>query len=797
MKEKVRNTELEQGYRVADSSGIPVPSRLQVLEYLDQKNRPVSLKAICAHFKIDDDAIEALSGRLERLRKYGNVLMDRKQRYGLPEKMDMIVGRVVGHPKGFGFVIPDQGGDDLYLHHNQMRKVLHGDRVLARTRSIDNRGRKEGVVVEVLVEQSREIIGHFHLESGIGFVEPDDKRYGRDISIPAAGFNEARDGDIVVARILKHPVEHRHTVGEITEVVGRSLAPGMETEIALRKHEIPHAWPEKVSEQLHSMEATLHQVQPDPSRKDIRNLPLVTIDGIDAKDFDDAVYCEAVKTGWRLVVAIADVSHYVRAGSAMDDEAFKRGNSVYFPNRVVPMLPEQLSNGICSLMPMEDRYCMVCDMQISKSGEITQYEFYPGLMHSRARLTYDLVSTIVVDKDENQRKAWQEVAPFLDQLYQLSLCLRKKRESRGAVEFDFPEPFVEFDESKRIRRISARLRNDAHRLIEECMLAANVSAAEFLQKHRGNNAVYRNHEGPDADSLVELRKFLSGLGLKLGGGDQPEAMHYSDLVESVATRSDIAGVVQSVLLRSLSQAVYSTEQLGHFALAYPIYSHFTSPIRRYSDLVVHRQIKHILDAVKKGKIGPEGVSIGQVGENCSFTERRADDATRDVISWLKAEFMQEKVGEEFDGVISGVKEFGIFVQLKDIFVDGLVHVTSLGNDYYHFDPVRFQLQGEHEKQRFRLGDSVRVRVVRVDLEEAKIDFELVPDSMSTRKIKKGHKSVNPSDRADSPKRKAKANAKAKAKPKPKPGAKKDGNAGKRKNKAYGKNRDSSRNRRKN
>jgi ribonuclease R len=788
MNVKTKITELKQGYRVADSSGIPVPSRLQVLEYLTHTNRPASLQAICKHFQIDnDDAVKALSGRLERLGKYGNVLIDRKQRYGLPEKMDMIVGRVVGHPKGFGFVIPDQGGDDLYLHHNQMRKVLHGDRVLARTRSIDNRGRKEGVVVEVLVEQSREIIGHFHLESGIGFVEPDDNRYARDISIPTAGFNQARDGDIVVARILKHPVEHRHTVGEIIEVVGRRLAPGMETEIALRKHEIPHTWPEKVSEQLLSMEATLHQVKTDPSRKDIRDLPLVTIDGIDAKDFDDAVYCAPVKSGWRLVVAIADVSHYVQVASAMDDEAYKRGNSVYFPNRVVPMLPEQLSNGICSLRPMEDRYCMVCDMQISTNGEILQYKFYPGLMHSRARLTYELVNTIVVDKDENQRKSWQEVTPFLDQLYQLSLCLRKKREIRGAVEFDFPEPFIEFDENKRICRISARQRNDAHRLIEECMLAANVSAAEFLQKHRGSNAIYRNHEGPDADSLVELRKFLSGLGLKLGGGDRPEAMHYSDLVESVATRSDIAGVVQSVLLRSLSQAVYSTDQLGHFALAYPIYSHFTSPIRRYSDLVVHRQIKHVLDGTQKGKIGPVDVNIGQVGENCSFTERRADDATRDVISWLKAEFMQEKVGEEFDGVISGVKEFGIFVQLKDIFVDGLVHVTALGNDYYHFDPLRYQLQGEHEKQRFRLGDSVRVRVVRVDLEEAKIDFELVSESISRKEKKKSVGNSNSRDRVKSPKPKAKART----------GGKKNGNSRKQKGKVRRKPREKSKNRKKN
>ncbi len=724
------------GFRVAASSGIAVPARMQILEFLRVTNQPCSLEKICSHFGLQQpEGIRALSGRLERMKKNGYVLVDRKTRYGLPEKMDIVAGRVIGHARGFGFVIPDMGGEDLYLHHNQMRKVLHGDRVLAKTRAIDSRGRKEGVVVEVLVDKHREIVGHFHVESAIGFVEPDDVRFARDISIPKNKFNGAKSGDIVVVRISKHPVEHQHAVGEVIDVLGQDLAPGMETEIALRKHDIPHRWPVEVEQQLKSMGDLLHNVRPHKNRIDIRELPLVTIDGVDARDFDDAVYCEKAGSGWRLIVAIADVSHYVRPDSALDREAYNRGNSVYFPNRVVPMLPESLSNGICSLKPDEDRYCMVCDMQVNKPGEVKDFRFYPGLMRSKARLTYELVNAIVSEKDKNQRDSWRSIAGHLDHLYELSLCFRQRREIRGAVEFEFPEPYIQFDDQKRIRRISARQRNEAHRLIEECMLAANVCAAEFLRTHKGYDAIYRNHAGPDADALVDLRKFLSGLGLNLGGGNNPQARDYSKLVASVSSRTDIAGVVQSVLLRSLNQAVYSAEQLGHFALAYPVYSHFTSPIRRYCDLVVHRQVRQILDGGESREFAPSGIGTGQIGEHCSFTERRAEDAVRDVIAWLKAEFMQQKVGEEFNGLISGVREFGIFVQLSEIFVEGLVHVTALGNDYYHFDPARFQLQGERSNQRFRLGDKVRVRVVRVDMDEAKIDFELVSEAAVADKAK--------------------------------------------------------------
>ena len=653
-----------------------------------------------------------------------------------------VTGTVIGHANGFGFVRPDQGGEDLYLHDRQMRKVLHGDRV--RARRVNYQGREEAAIVEVLQTTGREIVGHFFKESGVGIVEPDDSRFARDISVAKGKFNGADDGDVVVVRITRHPIEHHHAVGEVIEVVGRDLAPGMETEIAIRKHELPHVWSEETNMEIAALGDSLKFVQHDSRRVDLRQLPLVTIDGEDSRDFDDAVYCESINRGWRLIVAIADVSHYVRTDSALDREAFNRGNSVYFPNRVIPMLPEALSNGICSLNPGEDRFCMVCDMSISRRGEITDYRFYPATMQSRARLTYGIVNAIVSDKDQTRREQWKEIAPHLDRLYSLYRVLRSRRES---IDFEIPEPFIEFDDKKRISRITARPRNEAHRLIEECMLAANVSAAQYLQIHYRNDSVYRNHNGPDIDGLDDLKRFLGGLGLTLGGGDDPQARDYAILVDSIAGRNDIAGVVQSVLLRSLSQAVYSTEQTGHFALSFPIYTHFTSPIRRYADLVVHRRIKQVISGSSTKIVAPTGVSFDRIGEQCSFTERRADNASYDVIAWLKAEFMLERVGEEFGGTISGVKEFGIFVQLDQIFVDGLVHVSALGNDFYHYDPVRIQLEGEHDGQRFRLGDKVRVTVTRVDMDQAKIDFGLVPAEQSETKTGKSGSARRASNKA--------------------------------------------------
>ncbi len=715
------------GYRPADDSGVPVPSRFLLIEFLSDLGRPATFQAICHHFNLaGKEAKRALSSRMDRLQKQGVVIIDRKGRIALPDKMGAFTGRVIGHANGFGFVRPDQGGEDLYLHHRQMRKVLHGDHVLAKLKSVDARGRKEGVIVEVMVDLDREIVGHYHYQSGVGFVEPDDSRFARDIAIPAEHIGAAQSGDIVVVKIIRHPVQHHHAVGRISHIMGSELAPGMETDIAIRKHEIPNQWPREVDTQLEKSSEKFHIAELTKDRRDIRDLPLVTIDGEDARDFDDAVYCKPNQHGWRLVVAIADVSHYVKVNSALDREAYNRGNSVYFPNRVVPMLPELLSNGICSLNPAEDRCCLVCDIQISHAGSVEEYSFYPGLMHSRARLTYTNVSKIVDNKDIEERKKWHHVVPHLDDLYALYRVLEKQRSKRGTINFEFPEPLIHFDANQRIDSVSIRDRNISHRIIEECMLAANVCAGKFIQQHFSDAGIYRNHGGPDGEAIADLQAFLKGIGLHLEGESNPRAGDYAKLLNQAMKRPEIYSVVQTVLLRSLSQAVYSSEQLGHFALAYPVYTHFTSPIRRYPDLVVHRLIRNVIDG-KQRRVAPDQNSIGEIGEYCSFTERRAEDATRDVISWLKAEFMQDKVGQEYTGVISGVKEFGVFIQLDDIFVDGLVHVTALGNDYYRFDPLNFQLVGERSGRRFRLGDKMKVRVGRVDLDMARIDFELTSD----------------------------------------------------------------------
>jgi ribonuclease R len=706
--------------REAQKYEFPVPSREIILAHLGGQGEPMSFKRLAADLGVEGERDqESFSRRLRAMERDGQLLKNRRGRYGLLQKMDMIRGRVLGHADGFGFLVPEDGGEDLFLSPREMHQVLHGDRVVARVAGVDQRGRQEGTIVEVLERAHKTLVGRYVAESRVGFLVPADKRINQDIVIPLGEEGGAHDGQIVVVAILDYPTQRNQAVGKVIEVLGDHMAPGMEIEVAIRMHELRNTWPDVLQGEVSGLAPTVPE-RAKEGRVDLSDLPLVTIDGEDARDFDDAVYCERSGKGYRLVVAIADVSAYVRPGTALDQEAILRGNSVYFPNYVIPMLPEILSNGLCSINPQVDRLCMVCDMRISARGKIEEHRFYEGVMRSHARLTYSKVAAMLVDGDAALRHEYAALLPHLEQLYALYQILHKARVTRGAVDFELPETRIIYDAQRKIEKIVPLQRNDAHRLIEECMLAANVSAAEFLAEH-GIPVPYRIHAGPTEEKLVALREFLSELGLDLGGGTEPTAQDYANLLAAVEGRAD-ARLIHTVMLRSLSQAVYSPDNIGHFALGFPNYLHFTSPIRRYPDLLVHRAIK---DVLHKRPAAHSLAAMQSLGEQLSMTERRADDATRDVLRWLKTEYMLDKVGEEFDGIISGVANFGIFVELSEVFVDGLVHVTALGNDYYHFDAGKHRLMGERTRSVFRLGDAVRVRVVKVDLDEAKLDFELV------------------------------------------------------------------------
>ena len=505
------------------------------------------------------------------------------------------------------------------------------------------------------------------------------------------------------------------------------MAPGLEIDMAIRAHDLPMEWSPLIDEMVAKLSPEVPE-EAKEGRIDLRQMPLLTIDGEDSMDFDDAVYCEPSEGGgWRLVVAIADVSHYVEEGSALDAEARERGNSCYFPGRVLPMLPEELSNGLCSINPDVDRLCMVCDMGIDKRGELQDYRFYPALMRSHARMTYNKVNAIVVERDGPLCKEYDAVRPHLENLYSLFKVLHERREERGAIDFDTTETRIVFGAGKKIDRIVPTVRNDAHKLIEECMLMANVATARFLSEAK-IPSLYRDHDRPKPEKLTALREFLSELGLNLKGGDKPEARDYGELLSSIKERPD-AHLIQTVMLRSMSRAAYTPENKGHFGLAFDAYTHFTSPIRRYPDLLIHRAIRHVISGKPIDEFRYSTEDMLLMGEHCSMTERRADEATRDAMDWLKCEFMVDKVGEKFEGVISSVTGFGIFVELKDIYVEGLVHVSAFKNDYYHFDAAHHRMVGERTHKIYRLGDPIEVLVTRVDLDDKKVDFDLVPDEV--------------------------------------------------------------------
>jgi ribonuclease R len=701
----------------------PIPSREEVLTVLRDRGRPVPGKELMKALGLPSQRQQdAMRTRLQAMIRDGQIIANRKSEYCLIDRIPLVVGRVIGHRDGYGFVVPEEGGDgDIYLAPRQMREVMHGDRVAVRIKGLDNRGRPEGSLVEVLERNTREVVGRFARESGVGFVIPDNARLTHMVAIPPRQTHRARPGEIVVAEILEQPGKGSQPVGKIIEVLGAADAPGIETEVAIRAHDIPFRWPEDALAQAEALGSRVAPAE-KRDREDLRSVPLVTIDGADAKDFDDAVFCEPAGSGWRLLVAIADVSHYVRPDTALDNEARDRGTSVYFSRRVVPMLPESLSNGLCSLNPRVDRLCMACEMHVDADGQVTVSRFFEGLMRSHARLTYDEVAAAMVEGDEKARRRIGELRPHLDHLFAVYKSLSAARRRRGAIDFDIPEVGFAFDRHGRIARAVPRRRNDAHRVIEECMIAANVEAARFLRKRR-IPTLFRVHPGPDVDRLEDLAMFLEAYGVKMPRRDKLEPKHYRQIVDQIAGRPDEA-LIETVLLRSLSQAVYTPANEGHFGLALTEYAHFTSPIRRYPDLLVHRAIRHCLRGGGAGGFLYDRPTLDRLGTHCSSTERRADDATREALDWLKCEFMRDKIGEQFDVLVTGVTDFGLFVQIAELQIEGLVHVTSLGADYFRRDAVHRRLLGDRTGQSFQLSDRLAVRVARVDLEERKIDFEL-------------------------------------------------------------------------
>ena len=716
----------------------PIPSREFILQIIRTHNAPMTKEEIFVALGITDETRqEAMRRRLRAMENDGQLVFTKRKCYALPEKLDLLKGMVIGHREGFGFLQVEGKKEDFFIPNVQMQKVMHGDYVLAQPNGFDRKGRPEVRIVRVLEANKKQIVGRFFIEQGIGYVMPDDSRITRDILIPDNARFGARMGQVVVVELHPRTAPFFQPIGKITEVLGDNMAKGMEVEIAIRKHDIPHSFPSAVEKQLKKWAEDVPE-EAKRGRVDLRDLPLVTIDGEDARDFDDAVFCQKQGKGWKLWVAIADVSYYVRPKSALDTEAYNRGNSVYFPNRVVPMLPEKLSNGLCSLNPQVDRLCMVCEMTISAKGKMTDYQFYEAVMNSHARLTYNKVAKIL-EKDTALCERYASLVPHLQDLHDMYQALVKARQQRGAIEFETIESKFIFNALGRIERIEPVVRNDAHKIIEECMILANIASANFMEKHQ-EPALYRIHAVPSEEKLTAFRSFLAECGLSLSGGNKPTPMDYAQLLEQIKPRPDHE-LIQTMLLRSMSQAVYSADNIGHFGLALEEYAHFTSPIRRYPDLTLHRGIKYLLAKQKGSKrkttdTGGYHYQLEEMdlfGAHCSSSERRADDATREVADWLKCEYMQDHVGEEFDGVISSVTGFGFFVRLNDLFIDGLVHISGLANDYYLFDMPKQRLIGENSGMIFRLGDAVKVRVEAVSLEQKQIDFSLISSERKPRR----------------------------------------------------------------
>lgn len=784
--------------REAERYDNPVASREMILQTLQELGRPLTREQLAQHFGLfDPEREEALRRRLIAMSRDGQLISNRRGAYQPITETELLRGRVQANKDGYGYFIPDDGSEDLILSSREMRQLFDGDIIQVRVSGFDHKGRREAAVVKVEVRRYQHLVGRYREDNGLGYLLPDNPRITQELVVQPGGLSASPD-QFVVLEITQYPTARELGMGKIIEVLGDFMAPGMEIDIALRNYDIPHVWPAAVQAEASQLSPVVdEQDKCSPGRQDIRHLPLITIDGEDAKDFDDAVFAQRRRGGgYRLVVAIADVSHYVRPDSALDTEARARGNSVYFPGFVVPMLPEVLSNGLCSLNPHVDRLCMVCDMTFSRAGRMTSHSFYPGVMHSQARTTYTQVAQFLEQPESSEALALAErwstpVQESIYVLYELYTLLRKVREARGALDFDSGETRIIFSEDRKIERIVPVVRNNAHKLIEEMMLAANVATAEFVLQAKVP-ALYRNHEGPRNEKLLRLRDTLAAMGLRFSASAKPRPADFFEVIQQIATRPD-KHVIETLLLRSLSQAVYAPENLGHFGLAYEAYTHFTSPIRRYPDLLIHRAVKAALLQGNQERAPAPDVGMMAHGEHCSMTERRADEATRDVMAWLKCEYMQDHIGDSFDGVIAAVTPFGFFVELKEVYVEGLVHVSQLRDDYYQFDSAFHRLVGERTGRRYAIGEPVRVKVASVNLDERKIDFDLISGgSVGKRSLRERLRQGEiPAEAAAHPKRgagkvaAAKAGQKTDSKPAKKagpPSAKKRGKAAARRKK---------------
>jgi ribonuclease R len=706
-KKKPKKTALRRRSRAERPSAPSGDYAREILDALNRAGAPLTADELAARLDIRGRERRAFDAALASLERAGELMQNRAGSLLVAKRIALVAGRVEGHPDGHGFLVPDDGSPPVFLPPHEMREVMHGDRAAARVSGRDQRGRPQGAIVEVLERARRRIVGRLHAEHGVLFLVPEDRRIAHDILVPPAEAGKAKAGQVATVELVAQPSRHAQPIGRVAEVLGHHADPGMEIEIAVRKFDLPHEFSRKALAAARAMPEGVRN-EDLQGRKDLRELPFVTIDGETAKDFDDAVHCRREGKGFRLWVAIADVSHYVRHGEALDMDARERGTSVYFPRRVIPMLPEKLSNGLCSLNPNVERLAMVCEMVIAPKGEVQRYEFFPAVFRSAARLTYTQVWGWLSNK---------KAPEHLVLLYEVFKVLLEARSRRGAIDFETVETRMMFDAKGKIEKIVAEARNDAHRIIEECMLAANVCAGNFLAEH-AHPALYRVHDVPAPEKVAALRDFLAELGLQLPGGEVPKPGDYAQLLEKIRKRPDFA-LLQTILLRSLKQAVYSPNNLGHFGLAFDSYVHFTSPIRRYPDLLVHRAIKAVLSRQKYS-----GIDWEAMGRHCSQTERRADDASRDVENWLKCYYMRDHVGGSFSGTITGVVPFGLFVTLDEYFVDGLVHISELGRDYFQYDGARHMLLGERTGKRFRLADRMSVKLVRADLDTRKID--LVP-----------------------------------------------------------------------